>query len=206
MPSGISEEELAAAFLGDKVSKPMHVEEPVPAKPKTATACCMHCEKEFTFLIKRGSRPQLCSDECKVANRNLKKKPKEKIVRKHKCKTCSNQIVQTGKGGTRVYCGVCREERRKKSYKKYREKNKVTVERDQGKCLMCDKSLGVLKGRGRVRKYCPECYRKKRNEKSREYEKRKYKPVVRTYSCGTCRQTFTQTGKGKLRKYCKGCS
>ena len=175
-------------------------------KPRTGTENCMHCGKEFTFVIKRGGKPQLCSQACKDANRRLKKKPRKKIVRKHKCKTCDKMIVQTGKGGTRIYCGVCREERRKNDYKKYRDKNKVTVERDQGKCLMCDKPLGVLKGRGRVRKYCEECYRIRRNKRSRERMGGLYQPVVRQYQCGTCKQSFTQTGKGKLRKYCEGCS
>lgn len=205
MSLGISEEDLIAGFLGNKVSKPVP-EEPEPATPKTGTADCMHCGKEFTFLIKRGGRPQLCSDECKVANRNLKKKPKKKILRKHKCKTCDRMITQTGKGGTRVYCDKCREERRKLSYKKYRNNNRVVVEREQGNCQMCGCSLGVLKGRGRVRKYCTDCYRKKRNQKSREYEKRKYQPVTRRYQCEKCKQTFDQTGKGKLRKHCEGCS
>lgn len=166
---------------------------------------CMHCGEEFTFPIRRGGRPKLCSEKCKVANRNLKKKPKERVVRKHKCSGCNRQIVQTGRGGTRLYCGVCRENRRKASYKKYRQKNKVTVEREQGNCQMCGCSLGVLKGRGRVRKYCPECYRLRRNQRSKEYERSKYQPVVRKYQCRNCKQTFTQTGKGKLRKQCEGC-
>lgn len=206
MSSGISEEELIAGFLGNKISV---VEEPVvpeEPKPDTATACCMNCKKDFVFVVKRGSRPKLCSDECKAANRKLKKKPKEKIVRKHKCKSCDRMITQTGKGGTRVYCGVCREERRKAAYKKYRQKNRVVVEREQGNCQMCGCSLGVLKGRGRVRKYCPDCYKKKRNQKSREYEKKKYQPIVRKYQCEKCKQTFNQTGKGKLRKHCEACS
>ena len=175
-------------------------------RPRTGTENCMHCGKVFTFPIKRGGRPQLCSQACKDANRRLKKKPRKKIVRKHKCKTCDKMIVQTGKGGTRIYCGVCREERRKNDYKKYREKNKVVVEREQGNCQACDEPLGILKGRGRVRKFCAECYRKRRNKRSRERMGGLYQPVVRQYQCGTCKQSFTQTGKGKLRKYCEGCS
>ena len=97
----------------------------------------------------------MCSEKCKVANRNLKKKHKERVVRKHKCSSCNRQIVQTGRGGTRLYCGVCRENRRKASYKKYRQKNKVTVEREQGNCQMCGCSLGVLKGRGACTKVLP---------------------------------------------------
>ena len=84
MSLGISEEDLIAGFLGNKVSKPV----PEEPKPETATACCMNCKKDFVFLVKRGSKPKLCSDECKATNRKLKKKPKEKIVRKHKCKRC----------------------------------------------------------------------------------------------------------------------
>ena len=167
---------------------------------------CMHCGDEFTFPIRRGGKPRLCSDECKVANRKLKKKPKKRVVRKHKCKTCTRTIVQTGRGGTRLFCGVCREERRKVSYRKYRQSNRVPVEREQGNCQMCGCSLGVLKGRGRVRKYCPECYRKKRNQMAREYEKRKYQPVTREYRCETCSRTHIQTGRGKLRKRCEACS
>lgn len=201
-----SESSIVAGFLGDKVSKTEVVETPIEPKPETMTSNCMHCDNEFTFVIRKGTKPKLCSDECKVANRNLKKKPREKIVRKHKCKTCDNDIVQTGQGGTRLYCGTCREERRKESYKAYKQRNKVIVEREQGKCQMCDTPLGVMKGRGRVRKHCPECYRKKRNQKSREYEKRKYEPITRKYLCENCNQTFTQTGKGKLRKYCGACS
>lgn len=173
---------------------------------KTDSENCMHCGKNFTFEIKRGGRPRLCSVECKVANRKLKKKPKKRVIREHKCSGCDKQIVQTGRGGTRLFCGVCREQRRKESYKRYREKNRVPVEREQGNCVMCGCSLGVLKGRGRVRKHCPDCYRKKRNQKSREYEKRKYQPVVRRYQCENCKQTFEQTGKGKLRKRCEVCS
>ena len=172
---------------------------------RTGTNNCMHCGKEFTFPMRKGVKPKLCSEECKVANRKLKRKPREKIVRKHKCKTCPRQIVQTGKGGTRVFCGVCREERKRISYNKYRQKTRVPVERKQGNCEMCGCSLGVLKGRGRVRKYCPECYRLRRNQRSKEYERSKYQPVVRKYQCRNCKQTFTQTGKGKLRKQCEGC-
>ena len=60
---------------------------------RTDTNNCMHCGKEFTFPMRKGVKPKLCSEECRVANRKLKRKPRKKIVRKHKCKTCNGKKV-----------------------------------------------------------------------------------------------------------------
>lgn len=205
MPSGISEDDLVAGFLGKAVRKEPEPE-PEPEPPKMLIGTCIVCESPFTFESKRGKNPQMCSDQCRAENKRQKKKPKEKIVREHKCKTCDRQIVQTGRGGKRLFCGVCREERRKEAYKKYRQKNRVPVEREQGNCEMCGCNLGVKKGRGRVRKVCPTCYKERRRQQSRDFERKKYVPVVREYKCATCQKVFEQHGKGKLRKYCEGCS
>ena len=140
MPSGISEDDLVAGFLGKAVRKEPEPE-PEPEPPKMLIGTCIVCESPFTFESKRGKNPQMCSDQCRAENKRQKKKPKEKIVREHKCKTCDRQIVQTGRGGKRLFCGVCREERRKEAYKKYRQKNRVPVERERATARCADVTL-----------------------------------------------------------------
>tara|TARA_R100000988_G_C3941912_1_gene136639 strand:- start:557 stop:775 length:219 start_codon:yes stop_codon:yes gene_type:complete len=40
---------------------------------------------------------------------------------------------------------------------------------------------------------------------ARNSAKRCYTPIEREYFCNSCNQTFTQVGRGKLRKTCPDC-
>ena len=141
---------------------------------------CVQCGTTFSFRLKRGRRPRLCSHECKKAHRNEKiRASREPSVRMYNCITCGVECSQTGLGPGRKYCADCNP----------RNRSRVRT----FTCDVCGKE-GQQTTRGTARKRCITC----KPEVERE-------AVVRTFTCEVCNEPGVQTGKGPTRKRHEHC-
>jgi hypothetical protein len=117
---------------------------------------CIVCEEAFTYEVKRGRQPKLCtSNECRSIHRKSTRKPATPVVRKQKCIGCDTIIVKHGRGNPKKRCLDCQKIRRRKQARdsaKRCYKDKVR----SYKCATCKESF-EQKGKGKLRKKCPTC-------------------------------------------------
>lgn len=174
---------------------------------KERDGVCKICNKAFTYEVKRGRAPSMCSSAtCLQTHRRLMRKSKPRVIRKHVCEDCDTEIVQKGKGRTIKRCEECRIKLKQKQNADYRAKTFRAIVREQGTCIDCSKDLGTKKGRGNLVTRCPTCQLKQRNEIARVSALKNYIPIIRYYTCEKCKQEKEQKGRGKLRKTCVNCA
>jgi len=172
---------------------------------KMRESTCIVCSKTWTHVAKKGRQPKLCdSAECRSTHRKMTRKPKAKVVRKQKCAGCDTIIVKHGRGRIK-WCDECRKKLEVKHREDYRNKTYTPKTRSHGSCVECGCDMGEKTGRGKLRIRCVECQNKHRRMIARNSAKKCYTPVHREYTCNSCQQTFTQEGRGKLRKTCPTC-
>lgn len=78
--------------------------------PDQKSTTCRHCGTEFTYRVKLGQKPQLCSDECRTAaaaeyNRRWREaKGRTRPVRDEACKVCGDALPPYTRGQPKKFC------------------------------------------------------------------------------------------------------
>lgn len=151
---------------------------------------CIRCGKRFS-----GTGEQRLCPECRSAAKV------STVLLERTCRECGTVFL----GGPRAwYCPECRNERRKKTEKEYKARQKHGAVRKIGStayCSICGKPYTVTGG---LQKYCPDCApaavaentrsasRKWAEEHKKEsYQRKRELNAARKYLCAYCGKEFT---------------
>lgn len=72
------------------------------------TLTCSYCKQDFEWLVRSGSRPEFCSDECRKPGMYLRVVERKKGQAERTCSRCGETKLTAEFGGmTHPYCKPC---------------------------------------------------------------------------------------------------